>query len=252
MNKVKSPVKHALNVIIIFILIPLTVVLGALLLKGKKYNLISVIVAVLSLIPFFIGFEKGKTTAREIMVIACFIALSVIGRMIFAPLPFFKPVTAIVIIAGVFCGAESGFIVGAFSALVSNIYFGQGPWTPFQMLAWGLIGCFAGLLFFKNCRLKLVWITIYGALSGVVYSLVMDYWATVYADGVFILSKYFAFIAASGYVLIMYIISNVIFLLVLLKPLNAAFCRLRYKYGIFGGKTQKKSCEQADSENGKE
>ena len=75
------------------------------------------------------------------MVIAAVItALCVVGRFI----PFFKPIAALTIIAAVYLGGETGFMVGAMAALMSNFYFGQGPWTPFQMLAWGMIGLIAG------------------------------------------------------------------------------------------------------------
>ena len=102
----------------------------------------------------FISFEKGKNDARRIVIIAVMTALSVAGRFVFAPIPFFKPVTAIVIITAIYLGSEAGFITGAFSAVVSNFYFGQGPWTPFQMLAWGLIGFLAACLLKNLLRVR--------------------------------------------------------------------------------------------------
>ena len=81
------------------------------------------------------------------------VALSVTGRFI----PFFKPVTALTVLTAVYLGGEAGFLCGALSAVISNFWFGQGPWTPFQMLAWGMIGLFAGLLAspLKRSRIRL-------------------------------------------------------------------------------------------------
>lgn len=91
-------------------------------------------------------FRKRDTSSKELVVLCVMIALSAAGRFIFAWLPGFKPVTAITVITAMWLGRDAGFAVGALSAAVSNFYFGQGPWTPFQMLAWGLIGFSAGVL----------------------------------------------------------------------------------------------------------
>lgn len=119
---------------------------GALLFRGKHYAWISLCVSVLVLVPVFRSFEKRDTSSKELVILCVMIALSAAGRFIFAWLPGFKPVTAITVITAMWLGRDAGFAVGALSAAVSNFYFGQGPWTPFQMLAWGLIGFSAGVL----------------------------------------------------------------------------------------------------------
>lgn len=81
-------------------------------------------------------------------------------------LPGFKPVAALVILSGVAFGGETGFLVGAMSMLTSNVLFGQGPWTPFQMFAMGLIGFFAGVCFQKGLlRAGRAPLAIFGAVS---------------------------------------------------------------------------------------
>ncbi|MDR0499952.1 MAG: ECF transporter S component [Coriobacteriales bacterium] len=112
-----------------------------------NYYLAAVAIIVLALLLMFVRFEGRRPKARELAVIAVLTALAVVGRAIFFMLPQFKPVAAIAIIAGVALGAESGFMVGALSAFLGNFIFGHGPWTPFQMLAFGSVGYFAGLLF---------------------------------------------------------------------------------------------------------
>src|SRR5699024_4394169 len=129
---------------------------------------------------------------RRMVILAVLVAISVVGRFIFAALPAFKPVTAIVVISAIFFGAEAGFLVGALSALISNIYFGQGPWTPFQMFSWGLIGFIAGLPYFRN-KLKnnKVYLVLYGIIAGVAYSLIMDVWTVMSLDNTFTIKRYF-------------------------------------------------------------
>lgn len=85
-------------------------------------------------------FERGRPSSRSLALIAALSALAIAGRLAFAPLPNIKPTTVIIMIAGLTLGAAPGFAVGAITALVSNMFFGQGPWTPWQMFAWGLVG----------------------------------------------------------------------------------------------------------------
>ena len=123
------------------------VVLNILLFGGKHYSAATLLAAFLACLPFYFSFERqnyGKS--KEIMMISIMTALSVCGRIVFGFIPFFKPVTAITIISGMYLGYSAGFVTGSFSALISNIYFGHGPWTIFQMLSWGLIGCLAGVM----------------------------------------------------------------------------------------------------------
>lgn len=95
---------------------------------------------------FFAGFERSAVSSREVGVIAVLAALAAVCRVPFAPLPGIQPTTFLVIVSGYVFGARAGFMVGAVGALVSNFFLGQGPWTPFQMLFWGLAGVSAGIL----------------------------------------------------------------------------------------------------------
>ncbi len=226
---------HALR--LTFLLIFLALVFLVWLFKEKRYNIISVIVAFLSCVPFFIKFEKGKNGAREAVIIAVMTAFSVIGRIIFAPIPSFKPVTAITVISGIALGAESGFLVGSLSAVVSNMYFGQGPWTPFQMVSWALIGFISGLIFSKRKkRPGKITLSLMGILGGVLFSLMMDVWTVLSIDGYFNLARYYACILTSFGTMAIYAVSNVIFLLILTNPFLSKLDRIKTKFGIFGGK----------------
>ncbi|MDR1088111.1 MAG: ECF transporter S component [Coriobacteriales bacterium] len=116
-------------------------------LSQANYYLLSVGIILVALAVMVVRFEGRRPRAREVVTLSVLTALAVAGRAAFFMLPQFKPVAAIVIIAGVALGAESGFLVGALAAFTSNFLFGQGPWTPFQMLGFGLVGMLAGLLF---------------------------------------------------------------------------------------------------------
>lgn len=217
---------------ILLIMIPVVVFAGTVFFGEKYYAWISLCIAILSCLPLFYCFERNKNSSRELSVLAVMISLSVAGRFIFAWVPGFKPVTAITVITAVYLGKEAGFVVGALSAVISNFYFGQGPWTPFQMFAWGMIGFISGMLNKKLAGNKVI-LAIFGACAGLIYSLIMDVWTTLWADGNFNLTRYFASVVISLPVTVEYAVSNVIFLLMLNKPIGEKLERIRKKYGLF-------------------
>ena len=135
---------------LILLLIPLTIFVGVFLLGDRKYYFISLLIILETMIPFCMVFESRKPKARELIVISVLCAIAVAARSAFFMLPQFKPVVALVIIAGVCFGGETGFLVGSITAFVSNFFFGQGPWTPWQMFAFGIIGFTSGILFKKG------------------------------------------------------------------------------------------------------
>lgn len=222
--------KKILRFAILLFAVPAVIIIGTLAAGSRAYVWLSICVAVLSCVPFFIAFEKKSGTGR-MLILAVMVALSVLGRFAFSALPHFKPVTAIVVIAGIYLGAESGFLCGALSAVLSNIIFGQGPWTPFQMFSWGLIGFLAATAspILKKSRLALA---IYGVFSGILFSLLMDGFSALWAEGKFSLSRYGAFIVAALPVTAVYAVSNVIFLLALSALMGEKLERITKKYGI--------------------
>lgn len=216
---------------ILCLLIPSVVLTGALLFKEKQYAWISLCVAILACIPFFLHFEKKSVNTKKLILISVMVALSVVGRILFTPLPGFKPVTAMVVITAMYFGSEAGFMTGALSAVISNFYFGQGPWTPFQMFSWGFIGLVAGLLADPLKRNKIVLI-VYAILSGVMFSLLMDVWTVLWSDGTFNLSRYLAALISATEFMIIYAVSNVIFLLLFTKPIGKILERIKIKYSL--------------------
>ncbi len=161
---------------LIFLLIPFTVYIGTLFSDHRKYYFISLLIILETLIPFFMTFETRRPKARELVIISVLCAIAVAGRTAFASLPQFKPVVALVIITGVCFGGETGFLVGAVTGFVSNFFLGQGPWTPWQMFAFGVIGFVAGILFKKGfLRKTRTSLCIFGFLATfVIYGIIMN------------------------------------------------------------------------------
>ena len=137
-----------ISLLIFLLVVPATLILGSRM-DGRWYYLTSTLMIAELLIPFFLAFEGRKPQARELVVIAVMCALAVVARVAI-PIPSFKAIFAIIMIAGIAFGPESGFLVGAVSALASNFFYTQGPYTPWQMMAYGVGGMLAGYLFFKG------------------------------------------------------------------------------------------------------
>ena len=207
--------------------IPALVALGALAFPERAYMLVALGVALLSLLLFCAGFERKKTGSRRMVLTAVMIALCIVGRFI----PFFKPVAALTILTALYMGAEAGFLTGAMAAALSNFFFGQGPWTPFQMLAWGLIGLAAGYLAapLKRSRALLL---LYGLLSALAYSLVMDVWTVLWYESGLDWALYRAALLTALPHTLLYAASNVLFLALLATPIGQKLERMRVKYGM--------------------
>ncbi|MEZ3439664.1 MAG: ECF transporter S component [Oscillospiraceae bacterium] len=198
-----------------------------------RWELATVIAAVLCCVPMFLAFEKRVPSARELVLLAVMTAFSSAGRFIFSAVPFFKPVTAIVVLTAMYFGKQAGFMVGALSAVISNIYFGQGAWTPFQMFSWGFIGWLAGALNGKKLLEKPLALCIYGVFAGAAYSVIMEVWTTLSADGEFSVTRWGASMLAAMPVTLIYCVSNSVFLLLLRKPVGKRLERLKTKFAVF-------------------
>lgn len=221
-----SRVRNILKIAVPFVVIPLLAVIGSIITE-KHHIIISLAVAVFSLFLFSAGFEKKSTGSRRMVIVAVMIALCIVGRFI----PLFKPVTAITVITAVYLGSEAGFLTGALAAFLSNFYFGQGPWTPFQMLAWGLIGLIAGYLS-NPLRKHKVLLLFYGVASGIIYSFIMDIWTVLWYEGGFRWELYASAVVTALPHTVIYAVSNFVFLWFMAKPFGEKLERIKIKYGI--------------------
>ena len=220
--------------IMILIAIPLTLYVGIFYLGDRNYYFISMLIILETMLPFMLVFERRKPQARELVVIAVLCGIGVAGRTAFFMLPQFKPVVAIVIIAGVAFGGEAGFLVGAITGFVSNMFFGQGPWTPWQMFAFGIIGFLAGVLFKKGLLLRsklslcvfggLATFLIYGGLMNPAMVLMLQNEPTK----AMFLAAYLQGIPFD----LVHAFATVVFLYVAARPMLEKLDRIKVKYGL--------------------
>ena len=186
--------------------------------------------AVLACIPFLVSFENQKPTAPQLMPLIILASVAAVGRILFAATPNFKPVTGVVILAGITLGRSQGFLCGALAALASNLFFGQGAWTPWQMFAWGLVGCLSGVLSRRGLLRGRLSAAIWGALFSLLYGLIMDSWTVV---GFIAPLTPAAALAAYGAGLpfsLIHALSTVLFLLLLYRPWCRIIRRMQTKY----------------------
>ncbi len=217
---------------IVAIVILFLLVLSIVLFNYRAYLLLSFIIMGLTMIPFFARFEVRKISSREIVILAILAAIAAVSRVPFAPLPSVQPTSFVIIITGLVFGAESGFIVGAVAAIVSNIFLGQGPWTPWQMYAWGMIGMTAGL--FRNTWwMKQMWgKLLFGFVWGYLFGWFMNLWIIVSAIENFTWEFFISIYVASIYFDLAHALSNVFFLLVFSSSWIRILQRFKRKYGL--------------------
>ena len=219
---------------LILVGIPAILFVGSYYFDVKNYYLMALLVLLACMLPFFMVFEGRKPQARELTVIAVLCALGVAGRAAFFMLPQFKPVLALTIIAGVAFGGETGFLVGAMTMLASNFLFSQGPWTPFQMFAAGIIGFLAGVLFRKGwLRRSRGALCLFGAIASIVVygGLMNPVSALLYSQDLSwqVLVSYYL----TGFpVDCVHAAATVFFLWVLAEPMLEKLDRIKTKYGL--------------------
>jgi energy-coupling factor transport system substrate-specific component len=194
--------------------------------------LISFLLVLLAMAPFFVRFERKTLQAREIVLVACLAAIAAIGRVPFAFLPGVQPTTFVVIVAAIVFGGETGFMVGALAALVSNLFLGQGPWTPWQMFSWGMIGLTAGWLQQAGLLRRRPVLLLFGFIWGFLFGWIMNIWVLAGMAETLTWPTAFAIFASSFYFDLSHAICNVVFLLLLGSGWTRILQRYKRKYGL--------------------
>lgn len=216
------------------LLIPICIFLGMKFIHERPYYYISIAIILLSIIPFIVMFEGRKPQARELVTIAVLCTIGVVGKIAFYMIPQFKPTVAIIIISAMALGSQRGFLIGVITAFVSNIFLGQGPWTPWQMFACGLIGFISGFMYKKEALPKTtVPICIFGFLiTLLIYGGIMNPAALIMANDEISISTLVAYYISGIPYDIIHAASTVIFLIVLAKPMLNKLDRVKKKYGL--------------------
>lgn len=201
----------------------------------NSYLLISFAFVFLAILFFLVRFERRKVEPQELVLLAVLSSIAAVGRIPFASLPSVQPTTFVIMMSGFVFGAESGFIIGAVAALASNMVLGQGPWTPWQMVSWGLVGLTAGWL--RNTqwmRSKLGQI-LFGIIWGYLFGWIMNIWgffAMVQTGTPVSLNAFMLYMSASALFDSFHAASNVIFLLLFGDLWVKILRRFKRKYGL--------------------
>lgn len=232
--KSNRPFKYtAVSLIFILVTVPLTIMAGILFFDNTKYLFISLLIMLESILPFYIIFERYGMKARELVLIASMCSICTAGRVLLYMLPQFKPVTALVIMFGASFGSETGFLVGSATMLISNIFFGQGPWTPWQMTAMGAVGLLSGLAFERGLLPpnKII-ITVFGFICSYLYGAVMNI-STLMLSGTYVNIESILSVCAYGLPMdTVHAVSTALFLYVGAEPIIEKIERIKQKYGL--------------------
>lgn len=204
----------------------------------QHYVIISIMCLVASMLPFYWHFETRRSEAREIVFIAVLATMAALGRVAMAPFPDVKPTSFIVIMTALTLGKESGFIVGSTAAIVSNLFLGQGPWTPWQMFAWGMMGVTAGMLRnfdWAHNRYVLAGI---GVAYGFLFGWIMDLWYVLVYIQPLTIKTFIAAYVASFYFDLVHGITTGVLLFFFYNSWYRIIERFKYKYGLMGVQEQ--------------
>ena len=196
----------------------------------------SFLILALALAGGFAWYERSRPSSRTVAVVATLAALATLGRIAFAPLPSVKPTTDIVLIAGFTLGGPPGFAVGAVAAIASNIVFGQGPWTPWQMLAWGMVGLLgAGLRRRRRRPIPRLVMALICAAAGFAYGLVLNFYTFVTFAGQHTLAQFLVIEGAAFTFDLAHAVGNFVFFLAFGPALVRALQRFRLRMDVQWG-----------------
>ena len=214
----------------------------------KYFGLISLLLLAIIIFTLLMAFESRPSGSKDIATIAILGAFSAASRIPFAGIPSFQPSTFIIIAVGAVMGPYAGFMVGIETALISNFFLGQGPWTPWQMLAWGLAGVFGSFLKrWIGKKNGIYALMVLGAVYGYIYGLIMNIWywlAFIYPHTI---ESFLLVWSLSVYFDTLHSIGNVLFSDVFGIQLLKILIRFKVRFGVFNPQplsTLKQSCKE--------
>lgn len=222
------------TLLVFLLLIPATLFLGTKI-PGRSYYITGTLIILELMVPFFMAFEGRKPQARELVVIAVMCALAIAGRAAI-PFPNFKAIFAMIMLSGIAFGPETGFMVGAIAAFVSNFFYGQGAYTPWQMMAYGAGGMLSGFCFARG-RLpaKPATMAVFGFATVLLWAGPLLDCSTIFLTLTAINLQSVITILASGFPMnIAQATSTALVLLFLGRPLLDKLDRIKIKYGMMG------------------
>lgn len=223
------------SIILLAVLAPIICVISAFSIESSYYYIPSVMLILVAILAFYFSFESRKIKTAELVILAMMICICVSSRAFFAFIPQVKPLCAFVCITGICLGANAGFIVGSLSMFVSNFFFGQGAYTPFQMLGMGLVGFLCGVIFYKKSysKNKILTSLISSVLCFFIYGIIVDLSSVLLYVAEYNFSSIISiFITGAAFNLIHAVTTGIILFLIL-DAMRKKFTRLTVKYEIF-------------------
>jgi len=200
-------------------------------LLGQYAAILSFVLMLMIIGVIFAKFEESEISSKEVALIGILGAITAASRIPFAALPNIKPCTFLIIVTGLVFGALAGAMVGSMTAAISNIFFGQGPWTAWEMVAWSMVGIVAGYLGQRMKSISVKDIVLLGIILGMAYNTLMDFssWVTFYrADPNLFIPTFVVGLPFGA----LHITGNVIFALILGKPVLTMFQRFKRRTKI--------------------
>lgn len=223
-------------------------VLGGVLWQAGQHLALSFLVLAAVLAGFHACFERRPARAEEIVLIASLAALAAAGRIPFAAIPGVQPTSFVVILSGMALGPLPGGMIGSVAAFVSNAFLGQGPWTPWQMLAWGAMGASAGWLGRRGLldRPPVLWG--FGMLWGFWFGWIMNAWVAVSLFGGITREAVGTTVAASFFFDLSHGVTNTVLLVLFATRWRKLLQRVVRKYGLLdsSGETREPGCNASD------
>lgn len=205
-----------------------------------NYYLISVGLILLAFVVFFFSYERRKPQARELVTLSVMSAIAIASRAAFAMIPFFKPMSGIIMITGMAFGPGAGFLTGVVSGFVSNFIFGQGPWTPWQMFAYGVGGALAGWFYKKSLmheELRIQTALLGYSIIQIIVGPILDV-CSIFTMGQPITGTYALTIFGSGLIPnLIHGVAAALTLLLLAKPMMEKLNRMKTKYGMMNSES---------------
>ena len=229
---------NIVTLLVFLLLIPGTLFLGGKL-PGRSYYITGTLIIIELMIPFFMAFEGRRPQARELVLIAVMCALAIAGRVAI-PIPNFKAIYAVIMLAGIAFGPETGFMVGAIAAFGSNFFYSQGPYTPWQMFSYGAGGMLAGFAFAKGRLPRKAWAMAAFGFAAVVLIIgpVLDS-MSLFLGYVQLNRDTFTVVFVPGLAVnVTQGLCTAAVMLVFGKPLLAILDRIKVKYGMEDEKSQ--------------
>ncbi len=220
------------TLLVFFLLVPATLYLG-LQLPGRSYYITATLIILETLVPFFLAFEGRRPQSRELVLVAVLCAIAIVSRVAI-PIPHFKPAFAVIMLSGIAFGAETGFMVGAITALASNFFVGQGAFTPWQMMAYPAGGMLAGLLPQKACISRKPWaLALLGFFAVMLWVGPLLDVCSLFLTPIQFTPETVAAIFASGVIVnVVQAVGTAVTMLLFGRPLLEKLDRIKLKYGM--------------------